>query len=210
LLNIGLIGVAVVCLLVALIYLGRANRRRQKANAEAYGFGRQEARQAMLADFMKAFVVLLIGLISLGVIGLSPGPIVPQPTPTLTATPKPTVASSPTRTSTPSPTPTPTTGPTITPSPSPTNPLLIPTATATLTPTATVTPVPTVGIVNSEVGLYLREAPGGTQEIELLPNGTTLTLLPGRELAADGSDWQEVRTPAGNEGWVAAQFLIYQ
>jgi hypothetical protein len=70
--------------------------------------------------------------------------------------------------------------------------------------------VPTIGIINSEVGLYLREAPGGTQEIELLPFGASVTLMAGRETAADGSEWQQVRTAAGNEGWVAAQFLIYQ
>jgi hypothetical protein len=209
-LNIGLTIAAAICGLAALAYLIRGNQRRQKANAQAYGFGRQEVRHEMLADFMKAFVILLIGLIMLGVVGLSPQPEPPTPTATTTPSATATMAATATEAATETPTLTPTREVTVEPSPSPTNPLLIPTATATLTPTATATAVPTIGIVNSEVGLYLREAPGGTQEIELLPNGTELTLLPGRETAEDGSEWQEVRTPAGNEGWVAVQFIIYQ
>jgi SH3-like domain-containing protein len=36
-----------------------------------------------------------------------------------------------------------------------------------------------------------------------------LELLPDRQ-TVDDLEWQQVRTPAGNEGWVAAEFLIYQ
>jgi hypothetical protein len=68
--------------------------------------------------------------------------------------------------------------------------------------------VPTA-IVDSEVGLYLRDAPGGTEEVELLPNGTVLILLDGQE-TVDGEEWQEVRAPSGNEGWVAVAFIEYQ
>jgi hypothetical protein len=64
-------------------------------------------------------------------------------------------------------------------------------------------------VVNSPNGLWLREAPGGTQEVELIPDGTVLILLPGLE-TVDGTEWQQVRTPAGNEGWVAVEFIIYQ
>jgi SH3-like domain-containing protein len=64
-------------------------------------------------------------------------------------------------------------------------------------------------LVNSPNGLWLRESPGGTQEVELIPDGSVLILLPGREVAND-SEWQQVRTQAGNEGWVAVDFIIYQ
>jgi SH3-like domain-containing protein len=36
-----------------------------------------------------------------------------------------------------------------------------------------------------------------------------LTLLPGRE-TVNGTEWQQVRAPSGNEGWVAVEFLNYQ
>jgi hypothetical protein len=45
--------------------------------------------------------------------------------------------------------------------------------------------------------------------VELIAHQTELELLQGRE-TADDIDWQQVRTPAGNEGWVAAEFLVYQ
>jgi hypothetical protein len=64
-------------------------------------------------------------------------------------------------------------------------------------------------VVNSPNGLYLREAPGGTQEVELIPDGTILIVLEGREVV-DGLEWQQVQTPAGNVGWVAVDFIIYQ
>lgn len=150
----------------------------------------------------------MIGLILLGVFGLSlrpndmlPGDEAFTPQPTTTAT---LVVIPPTATGTPPPTVAIVATEAPLPSPSPTNPLLVPTD----LPTATPTSVPSA-IVNSEVGLYLREAPGGTQELELLVNGTVLILLPGRE-TVDGVEWQQVRTPTGNEGWVAVQFIVYQ
>jgi hypothetical protein len=55
----------------------------------------------------------------------------------------------------------------------------------------------------------LRETPGGTQEVELIPDGTVLILLSGLE-TLDGTEWQQIHTPAGNEGLVAVDFIIYQ
>jgi SH3-like domain-containing protein len=66
-----------------------------------------------------------------------------------------------------------------------------------------------MAVVNSPNGLWLREAPGGSQQVELIAHETTLELLPDRQ-TVDDLEWQQVRTPAGNEGWVAAEFLIYQ
>jgi hypothetical protein len=78
-----------------------------------------------------------------------------------------------------------------------------------MTVVATETRVLSSAIVNSPNGLWLREAPGGTQEVELIAHETALELLQGLE-TADDIEWQQVRTPAGNEGWVAAEFLIRQ
>jgi hypothetical protein len=84
------------------------------------------------------------------------------------------------------------------------------TETPAATATATITPTPEPSaIVTAPAGLYLRDVPGGTAELELLGEGTVLVLLPGRQ-TVDDLDWQEVRTPSGLEGWVAADFLDYQ
>jgi hypothetical protein len=55
----------------------------------------------------------------------------------------------------------------------------------------------------------LREAPGGTEELELIPDGTELFLEDGLE-AVDDLEWQLVTTPSNNLGWVAIEFIIYQ
>lgn len=189
-------------------FLSGVRARSQSAHS-AYSWGRQEARQTMQVAFLRSFGLLIIGLIILGVYGLA---VLPEdmtmpdtlPTPTVTLTlpaTLPIATASATATLT---------GPIA--MPSATSAPLLPSLTATIAPT--ITPPPTLtavpaAIVNSPVGLYLREAPGGLQEVELLANGAVLVLLPGRE-TVDGVEWQQVRTANGNEGWVAVQFIIYQ
>ena len=199
-------GIFIVAAIIS--FLSGIQARSQSAHS-AYGWGRQEARQTMQVAFLRGFGLLIIGLIILGVYGLAVLPedlTIPDtlPTPTVTLTlpvTVPAVTASPTATLS---------GPiTI---PSATSIPLLPTQTATIAPTDT--PLPTLtavpsAVVNSPVGLYLREVAGGVQEVELLANGTVLVLLPGRE-TVDGTEWQQVRTPSGNEGWVAIQFIIYQ
>ncbi|MCB8916769.1 MAG: hypothetical protein H6666_02495 [Ardenticatenaceae bacterium] len=207
-LNIVIPLVGAMFLLVALVSIVRALQSRSQSTRYTYGVGRQEARRTMQIAVIRSVIFAVIGLILLGVFGLSlrpndmlPGDEAFTPQPTTTAT---LVVIPPTATGTPPPTVAIVATEAPLPSPSPTNPLLVPTD----LPTATPTSVPSA-IVNSEVGLYLREAPGGTQELELLVNGTVLILLPGRE-TVDGVEWQQVRTPTGNEGWVAVQFIVYQ
>jgi hypothetical protein len=77
------------------------------------------------------------------------------------------------------------------------------------TPEPTNTPILPSAAVSSPNGLWLRESPGGVQELELLPDGSVLILLQGLEIA-DELEWQEVRTPAGNVGWVAVEFIVYE
>lgn len=211
------------CVLGALYLFIRGIRMRGVPQT-AYGVARQEARKSMLTSFFGAIVLLLLGLVVFGVYGTfgfdflvesaEPEPT-DAPTPTLAATAAPVEPTiEPVNNS-------PTTGPTNTPVglntlSTPTFTPEIPTETPTPsqtptpeTPTATSTPDVDTAVVNSPNGLWLREIPGGTQEVELIPDGTVLTVLPGRE-TVDDLEWQQVRTPAGNEGWVAVDFIIYQ
>ena len=200
-----------ISLLAALVFVVRAIVGRHRIGQQAYGFGRQEVRQSIQRDFIYGFVLLVVGLILMSAFGVSIGVAGDEPataTATIQATASVTSTVRPTVTMTPSPSGTATRviePDTPTPIASTT-----PTETPTVEPTATVSgTLPLTATVNSEVGLYLREAPGGTQELELLPFEAALILLPGRELAADGTEWQQVQTAAGNEGWVAVAFIIY-
>ncbi len=77
-----------------------------------------------------------------------------------------------------------------------------------------VEPTPQVAIVAASGGVNLRDAPNGGA-IVVVPEGSAVELLEGREFAGD-FDWQYVRivsVPLGSdaqidqEGWVAFQFL---
>ena len=208
--NVVLIVLLVVCALAALFFLLRGLRLRTSQTQQAYGVAQQETRHEMQVNFLRAGFLLLLALILLGIYGLLPGEGDAATGATATMTPTATRAA-------------PSTGPSSTPIPAVTGTLedveeateAAPTLTATVAPTMTATTPPTeapvvaTAVVNSPNGLWLREAPGGTNEVELIAHETVLELLPGRE-TADDLEWQEVRTPAGNVGWVAAEFLIYQ
>lgn len=193
---------AALFVVAAVLFFARGLLARSSVSENAYGVERQEARHDMLIAFARGVVMVVLALILLAVFGLSPrpesGPEVREtPTSTLPATMTATLRPTETATSLPD------------AGPSPTSPLPTPTEAPLVTPE----PSPTVGaataVVNSPNGLWLREAPGGSQEIELIPDGTILTLLQGVE-EVDSATWQEVLTPSGNEGWVAAEFIVYQ
>lgn len=195
---------ALASVVAAVYFFSHALRVRKHVGDRAYGVERQEARQGMFVAFSRGILASLLALVFLAVFGLSGQPeaaapdVLPTSRSSPTAQPLPSIAvqsQTPAANDAPPASPTaPLERPTDTPAPSPS-----PSATASV-PTA---------VVNSPNGLWLREAPGGTQEVELIADGTVLTLLAGRE-TVDGVEWQEVRTPAGNEGWVAAEFLILQ
>ncbi|MCB9433157.1 MAG: hypothetical protein H6668_14365 [Ardenticatenaceae bacterium] len=75
-------------------------------------------------------------------------------------------------------------------------------------PTITPTPLICRAIVDgtSGNGLTLRDVPGGA-EMEILPDGTILTLLEDAPQEANGFAWRKVRLIGGDEGWVAEDFL---
>ncbi|MFN2107760.1 MAG: SH3 domain-containing protein, partial [Candidatus Promineifilaceae bacterium] len=56
------------------------------------------------------------------------------------------------------------------------------------------------------VGLTVRDSPGGA-ELAVIPDGTILTLLPDGPVDFNGLTWQPVRTPGGDQGWAAVDFL---
>lgn len=169
--------------------------------ALSYGVARQEARQVMLANIARGIFFLIVALISFAIMSLVSSSDPDEPTvvlsPTAELKPSVTAVFTPTAEDTvDADTPTVTvTEPSRTPFP-------------TDTPEPTNTPILPSVVVNSPNGLWLRESPGGDQELELLPDGSVLILLQGLE-TADGLEWQEVRTQAGNIGWVAVEFIVY-
>lgn len=171
---------------------------RSRVASSAYGVGRQEMRRTMHVAFIRALGFGLLALIFLAVYGLSARPddvLSTEPNTDFTppAVASPTLEAEPTNTRA-----------------AATATLPAGSPTPEITPTASITPTPEPSaIVIAPAGLYLREAPGGTEELELIAEGTSLVLLPGRE-TVDDLEWQQVRSPSGLEGWVAADFLDYQ
>ncbi len=202
---------AILCFVAAITSAIGALQSRSQSTRVTYGVGRQDARRSMRIGLLRSIGIAFVGVILLGVFGLTRMTGDPAVTGSGTRAPAffptravATESVAPAGTPTVTPISLPTGTATLPPEPSAT----IPPPTATLSPTATATPPPSA-VVSSEVGLYLREAPGGTQQLELLPVGTVLILLAGRT-SFEGEEWQQVRTPSGLEGWVAVQYITYQ
>lgn len=207
-LNIVVLLLAGVSILFALFFVRQTLQSRRRSLHETYGVGRQEARQSMQINLVRGVVAFIVGLILLGVFGLSPRPVGPAETLPVATEPTPAtipVPDTPTSLSVPTATNTPVVEPTLEPSPTPPSP----TSTPTSPPTETATPEPQTATVSSGVGVWLRSSPGTDgEQLERVLQGTVLTLLPGQE-TADGFQWQQVRTPDGQEGWVATDFITY-
>jgi hypothetical protein len=202
--NAGLIILGVVCLIGAVYFILQGFTSRRHVPTKAYGVQQQEARQGMLVNFFRGGLLLIVAIIILGIVGfgiLRPTQMIEVP-----ATPNPPTSAPMVATATSAPTTTPTIS---TPAVSPTSPINSPTPIPSETLAPTDTPTVPSALVNSPNGLWLREAPGGTQEVELIPDGTVLTLIEGLETVED-QGWQQVQTPAGNQGWVAVEFIEYQ
>lgn len=212
-LNIVIPGLAILAI-AATIYFGlRAFQHKSAVAQEPYNVGQQDVRRAMQVDIMRAGLFLVIALILLGVIGFSL-PAASESEPTAEAVPDATDTS-------PAPTATINIPPTMPPQtavptepiltePPPVQPTELPTQEEpTAVPTITPLPTPQTAVVTSEVGVWLRSSPGiSGEQIEWLLNNTELIVLTGTE-TADELEWQQVRAPSGNEGWVASQFIAY-
>ena len=206
-LNYIILAFMVLSIVAALYFVWRGLRARSLSAKETYGVGQVEAARSMKIDIARGIGLVFLSLILLGVYGLSSRPTeaIGEPTPLppttvldgSTAVPD-TAVPTPTATLIVIPTPVsatiaPTEAPTVTPTPEPTE--------------VPPTPAPATAVVTSEVGVWLRGTPSTTgEQIEWVLNGTILTVLPGQQ-TADDFDWQQVRTPTGNEGWVAVDFI---
>lgn len=181
---------------------------RSRVANSAYGVGRQEMRRTMHVAFIRALAFGLLALIFIAVYGLSARPDdVFSTEPSADFTPPGAASATPELEPTDT-LPAASATPTTQPRPTSTTPAGTPTPENTSTPAITPTPEPSA-IVTAPAGLYLRDVPGGTAELELIAEGTALILLPGRQ-TVDDLEWQQVRSPSGLEGWVAAEFLDYQ
>ncbi len=196
-----------ISVLAAIYFVYRAFSSRARSGMESYGFGQLEARHSMQIDFVRAGMALFLGLIFLAVYAISPSVSGDAPEPAFTPAPLPTdTPNTPTAVATSVPLPT----ATVTPVPFPTSQVTaLPTITEAPAVTATNTPEPQAdtAVVTSPVGVYLRAEPStSAADVEWLLEGTQLIILPG-EADADDYRWIFVRTPTGNEGWVATDFI---
>ncbi|RMD49433.1 MAG: hypothetical protein D6835_05375, partial [Candidatus Thermofonsia bacterium] len=210
-----------ITLLASLFFVLRAFGRRGRQHAAPYGVARQEAVHAMKVDLLWALAgVVLAGVVWAAYLLLPWGNDVatgmdansgdapvnfvePQATVTpvevMTLTPVPTaVPTQPPAANTPAPQETAVSNPTNTPEPAPTE-----------TPEATATPDQKTAVVTSGVGVWLRAEPGTeSEQLEWVLEGSVLVVLDG-EAQSDDYTWQRVRTPQGNEGWVATEFITF-
>jgi hypothetical protein len=196
-LNVVLLSLAGLSILAALYFVLKGLGARSSITRQAYSVGQVEAKRTSQVNWIRAASFFLLGLIFLGIFAVRPlfsrlGAS-PAPTPTAAVEPVPTATES--APSEPTAQPSPTTLPAT------------PTAEVTAAPTATTAPA--TATVSSGVGVWLRGAPSTSgEQLEWLLDGTIVTVLSGEE-TADELVWQQVRTAAGIEGWVARDFLIF-
>ena len=203
-LNIIILAFMGVSILAALYFMMRALRFRSRSTKQTYGVGQVEAARSSKIDIARGIAFVFFSLILWGAYGLSSRPTeaIAEPTPL----PPTTVLDG--STAVPD-TAVPTTTKVI---PSPVSATIAPAATPTARPTLEPTEAPTTAatvtaVVTSEVGVWLRGTPSTEgDQLEWVLNGTILTVMPGQQ-TADEFDWQQVRTPGGNEGWVAVDFI---
>lgn len=198
-LNVILLSAAALSFLAALYFVMKAVGARSNVHRQAYNVGQSEARRAGQVSGIRAALFFIVGLLFLGIFAVKPfvSRVVLIPTPTATV-PAVVVPTEPAVTAT-------VPAPESTQAPTPSAPESSPSPEPTAEPTATT--APTTATVSSGVGVWLRGAPSTTgEQLEWLLDGTIVTLLTGQE-TADDLLWQQVRTEAGVEGWVARDFL---
>ena len=211
-------------LIFSIYFFGRAIASRRRSTRAVYQVAQQTSRQSAQLYFVLGMALLFFGLVFWGLSLMDLVPvgetvIAPTNTPTMmptempenvTAVPQPTttfvllatVPSDPSATE--SATPLPMTPATVAAPPSPTAVLQVTAVPATDTPS-----VPTA-VVNSGVGVWLRASPSTqAEQLEWVLDDTVLMTVSSGTQSADGFEWQQVRTPLGNEGWVAVDFIVY-
>ena len=195
-------------IVVSGLFLLRAWNNRSASSYAPYNVGRQEAQVAMRVNVLRALVVVVVGAVLLAVLFIS-GVFQPnlaeeleiifeatatQPTATVTsetivntATPKAEATASVPDTPTPI--------------------FIEDTPIATTIPLPTATNEPLTAVVSSGVGVWLRSSPSlEGDQLEWLLEGTELIFLD-ETVEGNTFNWQQVQTPAGTVGWVAADFV---
>lgn len=187
-------------MLGALYYTVKGIGTRSKAQRQAYNVGQVEVKRLSQVNLIRAALFFIIALIFLGVYAVRPlisrATTAAEPTPAVPTVDAAATSAAATQAA-----------PAIEPTAEalPTSPPASPTAEATVAPTATTAPV--TAVVSSGVGVWLRGAPSTSgEQLEWLLDGTVVTLMAQQE-TADDLLWQQVRTDAGVEGWVARDFL---
>lgn len=194
--DIGLVIFGGLFLLLALYFFAQGLTLRQRAARELYAVARQSSRSKMNTAWLRGLFFLAVSLLLLLVWIIAPhsdSALSPILTPVLSVPPiVATIGSG---------------SPSLTPTTSPTLPLV---ATASLTTTLTLPPpLPSAARVNAPNGLRLFTLPGGPDVLELMPDKAELVVLEGRERVG-GAEWQRVRAPSGNEGWVTVAYLVFE
>ncbi|HUS94960.1 MAG TPA: hypothetical protein VMZ24_07290 [Patescibacteria group bacterium] len=201
-LNIILLIMAGLSMAVAVYLMVAGFRYRSVASGSPYGVKRQEAHQRAIVSFMRSIFLVSFSLIIFATLGISNlpaskelennksvtpdlllSPTMPVKQPTESSTPRQLVGS-------------------------PTSPVATLTSSPTLTPMPTDTPIVIIAVVNSPNGLWLREKPGGIQQLELIADQSEIIVLEGTDIA-EGFEWRRVRTQSGQEGWVAVEFIVF-
>ncbi len=75
------------------------------------------------------------------------------------------------------------------------------------TPTPTQGPPVMVVANTGGQGVWLRRSPTAGDRVKAWPEGTRMTVV-GQDKQAEGLIWKNVKDPAGNVGWVPAQYLV--
>ncbi|MPZ13429.1 MAG: hypothetical protein GEU73_03230 [Chloroflexi bacterium] len=89
------------------------------------------------------------------------------------------------------------------PASTPTQATVLPTEGNADSPAPSVT---AVRIANTDgLGAYIRRTPNLSDRLRVWPEGTQLTVA-GPDAAANGLQWKQVTDPAGNHGWIPAQY----
>jgi hypothetical protein len=208
--NIILIIVATFFLLVAVFFVLRGLRARESQSGSAYGVARQESRHVMLVSFTRGAVLFLVALIIFAIYGLLPREenLQAEDTSIPEGTASPTITISDTRVPPTSPR---QIGATQTATLQATDlPVLEDTKVPDPTPAPTSANQSTTAVVSSINGLWLRSEPDPEgDQLELILDETLLIILRETE-PSNQTEWQFVRSPSGNEGWVFKQFIIFQ
>jgi len=208
--NIILIIVATFFLLAAVFFVLRGLRARESQSGSAYGVARQESRHVMLVSFTRGAVLFLVALIIFAIYGLLPREenLQTEDTSIPEDTASPTITISDTRVPPTSPG---QIGATQTATLQATDlPVLEDTKVPDPTPVPTSANLSTTAVVSSFNGLWLRSEPDPEgDQIELILDETVLIILRETE-PSNQMEWQFVRSPSGNEGWVFKQFIIFQ